>query len=60
MAPKRNKAKAEIAFIIFYLFMSTYVYVLQRLKDRKNGENEATILFWILREIALNDYCFEV
>ena len=34
--------------------MSTYVYVLQRLKALGDGENEATILHWTLWESALN------
>ena len=54
------KAKAEIACNIFLLFMSTHVYVLQRLKALGDGENEATILHWILWESALNAYCSEV
>ena len=40
--------------------MSTYVYVLQRLKALGDGENEATILHWTLWESALNAYCSEV
>ena len=40
--------------------MSTYVYVLQRLKAFGDGENEATILHWTLWESALNAYCSEV
>ena len=40
--------------------MSTHVYVLQRLKALGDGENEATILHWTLRESALNAYCSEV
>ena len=55
-----SKAKAEIACIIFHLFMSTHVYVLQRLKALGDGENEATILHWTLWESALNAYCSEV
>ena len=54
------KAKAEIACNIFLLFMSTHVYVLQRLKALGDGENEATILHWTLLESALNAYCSEV
>ena len=46
--PNEIKAKAVIAFIIFHLFMSTHVYVLQRLKALRDGENEATILHWTL------------
>ena len=40
--------------------MSTHVYVLQRLKALGDGENEATILHWTLRESALNAYYSEV
>ena len=40
--------------------MSTHVYVLQRLKALRDGENEATILHWTLWESALNGYCSEV
>ena len=58
--PNGIKAKAEFACIIFHLFMSTYVYVLQRLKALGDGENEATILHWTLWESALNAYCSEV
>ena len=54
------KAKAEIACIIFHLFMSTHVYVLQRLKTLGDGENEATIFHVTLWESTLNAYCSEV
>ena len=41
--------------------MSTrHVYVLQRLKGLRDGENEATILHLTLWEIALNASCSEV
>ena len=40
--------------------MSTHVYVLQRLKARRDGENGVTILHWTLWESPLNAYCSEV
>ena len=40
--------------------MYTHVYVLQRLKALRDGENEATILHWTLWRNSIKAYCSEV